>query len=75
MHVKYLVKRAQLNRDSYTRPLAVALVNNHTGKKPTVVADELARFSRFLGEANVLDTGLSFQQFAQDPRMVIKERS
>lgn len=73
MHVKYLIKRAQLNRDLHMRPLSIALVNNHSDKKPTIVADELARFSRFLGETNVVDTELSFQQFAQDPRAVIKE--
>ena len=71
MHVKYLIKRAQLNRDFQTRPLAVALINNHTGKERTAAAEELARFSRFLGTANVSDTQLSFQEFAQNPRAVM----
>jgi hypothetical protein len=72
MHVKYLLKRSQLNRDSAIQPLMVALVNDHSGKGPSVASDELARFSRFLGEAQVLDGHLSFEEFARDPATLIK---
>lgn len=44
MHVKYLVKRAQLNRDVHAHPLTVALVNSYSGKSPSVTRDEVERF-------------------------------
>ena len=74
MHIKYLVKRAQLNRDRETQPLRVLLVNNHPGKTPGTVDAENRRFSRFLGRADVEDTGLSFEQFASDPASVLGRR-
>jgi hypothetical protein len=70
MHVKYLLKRAQLNRESQMNPLGVALVNSHVGKPTNVVVQEHARFSRFFGADNVVDTKLSFQEFATDPTKV-----
>jgi NAD-dependent SIR2 family protein deacetylase len=72
MHVKYLVKRAQLNREVATRPLRAVLINNYVGKSPTVAAEELARFHRFLGAAHVRDSGISFQDFAQDPGSLLR---
>lgn len=71
MHVKYLIKRAQLNRDLETGPLMVALVNSHPSKAASLVADELSRFSRFFGPAIVRDTSLSFKDFARAPERVI----
>jgi NAD-dependent SIR2 family protein deacetylase len=75
MHVKYLVKRAQLNRNREVRPLDVMLVNHHPGKPPDTVNEEYRRFSRFLGGANLEDTGLSFEQFAANPRSVLERRA
>jgi NAD-dependent SIR2 family protein deacetylase len=64
MHVKYLVKRAQLNRDPGTQPLRVLLVNKSPAKTSVEVLGEYGRFSRFLGGVEVRDSGLSFEDFA-----------
>jgi len=74
MHIKYLLKRAQLNRDLEVRPLGVVLVNHYAGKSDHLASEEYRRFSRFLGEVDLLDTRLSFQDFTTNPRSVI-ERS
>ena len=71
MHVKYLVKRAQLNRDREVQPLDVMLVNHYPGKPADLIAEEYLRFSRFIGRANLVDTELSFQEFARNPRSVL----
>ena len=73
MHVKYLVKRAQLNRDALVRPLKAVLVNHHPTKAADTASLERGRFTRFLGEAEVIDTGLSFQQFAAAPNRIIDD--
>jgi NAD-dependent SIR2 family protein deacetylase len=70
MHIKYLVKRAQLNRDRHVNPLQVALVNHFPGKAPDVAAAERQRFQRFLGN-EVVDTRRSFQEFANAPLDVL----
>ncbi len=69
MHVKYLAKRAQLNRDRVAQPLRVTLVNHHPGKAGAEA--EAQRFGRFLGSADVKDSGLSFEQFSSNPRSVL----
>jgi hypothetical protein len=71
MHVKYLVKRAQLNREVETHPLMVALVNSYPSKAASLVAGELSRYSRLFGIAHVTDSALSFQDFARAPERVI----
>jgi hypothetical protein len=38
-----------------------------------MAAHELARFSRFLGEAHVVDTGMSFENFAMNPVAIVRE--
>jgi len=72
MHIKYLVKRAQLNRNPGTQPLRVTLVNHYAGKPSDLILSELQRFRRFLGEPDVEDSGLSFQDFAADPGVVLQ---
>ena len=72
MHVKYLVKRAQLNRNLGTQPLRVTLVNHHPGKPGDLILTELERSRRFLGESVVNDSGLSFQEFTANPLSVLK---
>jgi hypothetical protein len=69
--VRYLIKRAQLNRKREVRPLGVMLVNQYPGKPIDVAVEEYRRFSRFLGESDLEDTGLSFQEFAVDPGSVL----
>jgi NAD-dependent SIR2 family protein deacetylase len=73
MHVKYLVKRSQLNRDVHNHPLRVLLVNHYPGKLKEVIDAEFQRFSRFLGPEDVWDTSLSFQEFAENPGAVLAE--
>ena len=72
MHVKYLMKRAQLNRNREVQPLGVMLVNHYVDKPANVADEEYRRFRRFLGEADVEDTQLSFEEFASDPRVVLE---
>jgi NAD-dependent SIR2 family protein deacetylase len=71
MHIKYLVKRAQLNRDTASQPLRVTLVNQFSGRSADAAQIELERFRRFLGGIEVTDSGLSFQQFADSPMTVL----
>jgi hypothetical protein len=68
MHIKYLIKRAQTNRDTSLR---FTVINNHHGKSPTASRDEEDRFKRFLGP-NVEYTNLSFEDFANDPMSYIQ---
>ncbi len=75
MHIKYLLKRAQLNRDSETQPLRIVLVNNHSAKNSEAGGAEYQRFSRFLGGIEVEDSGLSFEEFAADPRTIIRRKA
>jgi hypothetical protein len=67
IHIKYLLKRAQSNRDM---PLKITVVNNHPGKKATDAQQERYRYMRFLGNA-VEYTDKSFEQFASDPFLVL----
>jgi SIR2-like domain len=71
IHIKYLLKRAQTNRDA---PLKVTVVNNHPGKKASDVQQEQDRYARFLGSA-VEYTDKTFEQFAADPFMLLKPRA
>jgi hypothetical protein len=71
IHIKYLLKRAQTNRDT---PLRVTVVNNHPGKKDAEAQQERDRYVRFLGRA-VEYTDKSFEEFAADPFMVLRPRA
>src|SRR5450759_97556 len=68
IHIKYLLKRAQTNRDG---PLRFTVVNNFKGKKPYDRQQEEYRYKRFLGSA-VRYTGTSFEEFAADPPAVLR---
>jgi NAD-dependent SIR2 family protein deacetylase len=83
MHVKYLIKRAQLNRDVRSEPLRVTLVNRGPSAQGNRESEELAiaanaavrsRYVRFLGSQHVRDANCSFAEFAADPIRII-ERS
>jgi SIR2-like domain len=67
IHIKYLLKRAQTNRD---RPLAFTVVNDFKGKKAYDRRQEEYRFTRFLGPA-VRYTRISFEEFAADPLAIL----
>lgn len=68
IHIKYLLKRAQTNRD---RPLAITVINNHPDKDPEIAEQEKKRYKRFLGET-VNYTSLSFSDFVADPLAVVR---
>ncbi|HXX23492.1 MAG TPA: hypothetical protein VEO19_10100 [Terriglobia bacterium] len=63
MHIKYLVKRAQINGALHPR---VTIVNHFPGKRESVCREEEYRYRRFLG-GHVNYTNLSFEEFADDP--------
>lgn len=71
-HVKYLLKRAQMNRNPSTQALRVLLVNHHQGRNAVEARAETARFARFLGVSNVVDLQTSFEQFANDPVALLR---
>lgn len=67
MHIKYLIKRGQINRQTN---LKITVVNHFIGKKDC--EEEKKRFCRFLGNS-INYTQVSFEQFAKDPRSVLIE--
>lgn len=62
MHIKYLLKRAQTNRNI---PCKFTVINNHAGKQQPLIDAEKERYVRFLGQVNY--TTLSFEDFANNP--------
>lgn len=71
IHIKYLLKRAQTNRDA---PLKVTVINNHLHKKPSEIEMEKDRYTRFLGtEVNYTDK--SFEEFVADPLAIVRPRA
>jgi NAD-dependent SIR2 family protein deacetylase len=68
MHIKYLLKRAQTNRNSEFK---VKVINHHEDKKPEISKQEEYRYKRFLG--GIVDyTSLSFKDFALNPIPIIR---
>jgi hypothetical protein len=70
MHIKYLLKRAQTNRNG-RQPLKITVINNHDGKKRQDCQQEKDRYIRFLGDT-VEYTKKSFADFAGDPLSVLR---
>ena len=68
IHIKYLLKRAQTNRDD---DLKITVINHFPGKKAKESEPEKARFQRFLGN-RVNYTTMSFKDFASDPLPVVR---
>jgi hypothetical protein len=69
LHVKYLLKRAEVNRND--RPPRVFVLNEHPGKTDEAIRIEQDRYGRFFREKNeVIWVHAGFQQFAEDPRVV-----
>lgn len=68
IHIKYLLKRAQTNRDV---PLRITVINDHPGKKVSEKQQEQDRFRRFLGNT-VKYTTNSFEDFIDDPLTVLR---
>jgi NAD-dependent SIR2 family protein deacetylase len=63
MHIKYLLKRIQTNRNI---PFRVTVVNNHPGKVESIAKMEEDRYKRFLGKS-VNYTAMSFEEFCNTP--------
>lgn len=81
MHVKYLVKRAQLNRDIRSEPLRVTLVNRGPSIEGDRESEQISiaanasvrdRYVRFLGTQHVRDANCPFAAFAADPIGIIE---
>ncbi|MGN1033222.1 MAG: SIR2 family protein, partial [Intestinibacter sp.] len=68
MHIKYLLKRIQVNRKNDN--LKIIVVNNHSKKTNSVKEKEKDRYERFLGK-DVIYTEYSFEDFARDPKKII----
>lgn len=68
MHIKYLLKRIQINR---RRKLRFSVINYFDGKSVDVCKEEEYRYKRFLGDA-VRYRKISFEEFADNPIDAIK---
>jgi NAD-dependent SIR2 family protein deacetylase len=68
MHIKYLLKRMQTNRNSKTDPMRLTLVNHHRKKTPAEAKAEAERYFRFFAKNIVKDSRRSFEQFATDTK-------
>ncbi|HLE12673.1 MAG TPA: SIR2 family protein [Bacteriovoracaceae bacterium] len=68
IHIKYLLKRAQVNRRSQ---LHFTVINHYKDKKPSICADEKYRYERFLGASSINYTNKSFEDFAKNPFEII----
>lgn len=69
LHVKYLLKRAETNRNG--PPLTVRVVNEHPNKSPQQRSDEQDRYSRFFKPRAFEWSDLTFEGFCQDPFKVL----
>ncbi len=66
-HIKYLIKRAQVNRNNI---LKFTVINHYDKKPPKNIEEEKYRFKSFLGP-NVNYLEMSFQDFTDDPVSII----
>jgi len=72
MHVRYLLKRVEVNSGSTPE---VVVVNNHEKKTEDDKTAEKERYRRLFCEpAKVVYTNLSFQDFATDPAKVLSSQ-
>ena len=69
IHIKYLLKRAQTNREG---DLTFTVVNHYPGKDPELAEQEKYRYERFLGTA-VNYTDKSFEDFCNHPFELIPQ--
>jgi NAD-dependent SIR2 family protein deacetylase len=64
IHIKYLLKRAELNRFN-DNGLKISVFNHHTGKKRNIKIDEESRFKRFFKKTTNVNYfyNISFEKF------------
>jgi len=67
IHIKYLLKRAQTNRND---TLKFTVINHYDHKDPKLSDEEKYRYTRFLG-SKVSYTTMSFEEFAARPLPVM----
>jgi SIR2-like domain len=67
IHIKYLLKRAQTNRQGQMR---FTVINHYPGKRQEECDQEKYRYRRFLG-ANVEYKTMSFESFANNPMQIV----
>ena len=68
LHFKYLLKRAEINREEGTIPPEVFIINEHAGKGDSQREAEKDRFLRFFRNKGLVHwTKLSFGDFAANP--------
>jgi len=67
IHIKYLLKRIQINRKA-NLPICFIVINNHDTKTQESKAKERYRYKRFLGRG-VEYTDYSFEYFANNPEI------
>lgn len=70
IHIKYLLKRAQTNRQT---PMRYTVINHFKDKEKEACTQEEYRYKRFLGP-EVIYTAMSFEDFAANPVAVIRHR-
>lgn len=66
MHIKYVLKRAQMNRTGNS-VLKVSVVNHYGAKSKTEQKQERSRYERLFGKQAVNYTQISFEQFSERP--------
>ena len=72
MHVKYMMKRAEINRED-DRPLEVYVVNRPPKRRTAThrKSEERSRYERFFKSKGLFHwTKLSFEQFAKKPSLI-----
>ena len=70
LHLKYLLKRAEINRREYAPPPEIFIVNEHTSKTNPQREAEQDRYIRFFRNKGLVRwTKLSFADFAADPQL------
>jgi len=71
MHIKYLLKRAEVNRPEGQDPPEVFIVNEHPKKRRSERKLECDRYKRFFRQKDLVHwTNLSFQDFAANPQAI-----
>ena len=75
MHIKYLLKRMQTNRqpDQKTgqiQKVRFTVVSNHPDKTKAAAGAERKRYQRYFGKENINYTDMSFEEFAQKPKQL-----
>ena len=74
MHIKYLLKRAEINRLKESA-LKVTIINNYEKKNHDISQMEEQRYRRFFSQDTRIDFryDMSFEQFARNPHEILND--